>query len=158
MATAFYDEALLPCITYPMENVHTKSKRYLGNVALTGKVYATINMVAKTDSDMDNLHIFWRVDCNYGLDPFIIAIPIFGMPTSSLDILCQWVGDFTPTKVDTHWTIKQKLKILSPIQVVKDDVGDYVRDDNGNYIYTDISLHTTTDNIISYITVTNFVI
>jgi len=151
MAIPFYDETNLPCITFPMENVHSQSKRYLSNKALTGKVYATMNIIAKTDADMNALHTFWRVDCNYGLEPFILSVPLFGMSPSSVEFLTQFLGDFVVTKVDNHWTAKIKVAIKTPMMFVKDDAGERITDDNGDYIFTDSSLHPSTDNIISYI-------
>lgn len=161
MATSYYNAVGngLPCMGFPFKNTHTFSKRYLGGKALTGKVRAETTVITDKDTEMDALHTFWRVDCNYGLEPFIFSGPLFGMAVSTTDYLAQFVGSFEPTKdKDGIWTVTLNLKILSPIALVRDDAGEAIFDNNGEYLYTDLSLHTTTDNIIDYISLPNIVI
>lgn len=154
MALPFYDETTLPCFNLPFENQHTRSKKYLGRKALTGKVYATLNFTVLNDDEMNALHEFWRVDCNYGTEPFVADIPLFGKNLTTegeLAFIVMWHDDFKPTKVDLHWTLKIRIRILAPIVYVLDDLGNYITNDAGERIYTDSSLHTATDNIIDYI-------
>lgn len=154
MSIAYYDETVLPCFTLPMENVHTRSKKYLGRKALTGKVYATLNFTILSDAEMDALHIFWRHTCNYGTEPFVATLPIFGMRKETgydVAFICMWHDDFKPNKVDLHWTLSIKIRLLARVEWVTDDAGNYITNDNGDRIYTDNSLHPATDNIIDYL-------
>lgn len=156
MATAIYDNSLLPCMTFPFNNTHTKSKRYLGGQALTGKIYADIKITCKNDDEMIALHDFYSVDCKYGLDPFIFTAPLFGFDTDIVDFVGEFEGDFSPVKDETLlWTVTMKVKILAPILLIRDDAGEIVTDDAGEYIYTDTSLHSSSDNIISYVPTDN---
>lgn len=159
MATAYYNDGTLPCMSYPFKNIHAFSKRYLGGKARTGKVTATTNVICQTDDEMSALHTFWRVDCNYGLEPFVFNGPLFGMDTGSVDFLAQFVGNFEPTKdKDSIWSVTLNLKIIAPIFLIYDNQGVPVTDNNGDFLYTDASLHVTTDNIVDYISLPNFVI
>ena len=161
MATSYYNRTIepLPCMSFPFENTHGKSKRYLGNQALTGKVTATTTVICKDDDEMNDLHTFWRVDCNYGLEPFIFNAPLFGFSTATFDFLGEFLGDFKPTKAKNGiWTITLDINILAPIFLVRDDAGDPITDVHGEYIYSDASLHQSADNIISYITLNQIVI
>jgi len=135
-----YDETILPCITFPLDNTHEKSKRYLGNKALSGEIYANINLLPKNDTEMKALYDFWKDDCNYGLNPFLIPLPIFGR-TGDLEYPClqvKFVEEIKSVKVDLHWTVKIKLKVLGNVYYIVDDVEDYIIDDSGNYVVTDI--------------------
>ena len=139
MAIPFYDiTPNLPCVTFPLESKHTKSKKYLGYKALTGYVYATLNFTAKNDEETNALHTFWRVDCNYGLEAFIIKMPLFGFPTGDMDYLVQFVDDFVTNKGEIVTTIKMKVKVISPVTLIYNDDGYYVLDNNGDYVYNGI--------------------
>ena len=158
MAIPIYDNTL-PCMSFPFENVHIRSKRYLGNTALTGKVRATTTVICENDAEMNALHNFWMVDCNYGLEHFVLTAPIFGYPANGLSLLTQFIGDFKPIKaMDGIWNIKLNLRIVAPITFVKDDNGNYITDDNGDYVFADNTLPDTADNIISYVTLADIVI
>lgn len=158
MALAVFDETVLPCMNLPFENVHSRSKKYLGKKALTGKVYATLSFTAINDAEMRALHDFWRIDCNYGTEPFVLPAPLFGKAVSAVNFIAIWYDDFKPTKVDIHWTLKIRVRILAPIIWVYDDAGNHVTNDNGDWIYTDESLHTSADNVIDYLQFSDFTI
>ena len=152
MAVPYYNANGLPCMGFPFENTHRQAKRYLGNQALTGKVRATTTIICETDAKMNDLHTFWRVDCNYGLEPFIFNAPLFGFDTSTFDFLGEWIGDFKPTKaMNGIWTIKLNIRVLAPIFLIRNDAGEPITDNNGEYIYSDASLPSSADKIISYI-------
>ncbi|MFT7880718.1 MAG: hypothetical protein ABXS91_10030 [Sulfurimonas sp.] len=139
MTIPIYDESILPCITFPLENTHQETKRYLGGKAITGEAYASISLIAKDDNEAKALYDFWVTDCNYGLEPFLIPLPVFGRnaDTSAPALLVKFIGDAKDTKVANHWTAKRKLKILGAIHYVIDDQGQFVVDDAGDYIITD---------------------
>ena len=159
MATSYYNANGLPCMSFPFKNTHKASKRYLGNKALTGKVRATTDIICESDAQMNELHTFWRVDCNYGLEPFIFNGPLFGFNKSNVDFLGEFIGDFSPTKDnDGLWKITLDINILAPIFLVRDDAGDPITDVHGEYIYSDASLHQSADNIVSYISRHNIVL
>jgi len=101
---------------------------------------------------MQALHTFWRTTCNYGVAPFVLPVPMFGMDVDEINFLAQWIGDFKPSKVDTHWTVRPKVRLFSQVFFVKDDAGELITDDNGDYVFADGSLTTAADKIIPYIT------
>jgi len=152
MATIpIYDEATLPCISFPLDNTHQATKRYLGGKAVSGEVYADINLFIKNDTEADALHDFWVADCNYGLEPFLIPLPVFGRETDTSDpaLLVKFVGDAKDTKNAGYWTAKRKLRILGTIIYIIDDGGNFILDDVGDFVLGGDGSYVATGNEIN---------
>lgn len=136
MTIPVYDFATLPCVTFPMKNTHTKTKRYLGNKAITGKITTEINIIAETDAEMNALYEFWYTECNAGLEPFLIALPIFGKDGVT-DLLSRWNGDFIANKETESWSLSLTFEIMGSMIYVVDDNGDFIVSDAGEYTVAD---------------------
>lgn len=146
MTIPIYDTNILPCITHPMRNRHMRSKKYLGGIAVVGSAEATVNVIAENDTEISALYDFWRYDCNYGLEPFLIPLPLFGLDFDPLypNILVQFADDLNINKEDTVWTSSIKIKVLGTIDYIVDaqgnfivsSAGEYTVDANGDYVAT----------------------
>lgn len=160
MATIpIYDETILPCITYPMINKRKVSKRYLGNKGISGETYATVQLIAKTDSELAALTDFWLIDCNYGLEPFLIKLPMFGQEVTMPSILVKFIGDTSDSKNDDGtWRLTRELKILGNIVYIIDDNGDFITDDSGDFTITDDGDFISTENINTFRSVTTIIV
>lgn len=136
MTIPIYDKDTLPCILYPLVVRQEESMRFLGNRAITGATYIDLNLRPKTDAQENALYDFWKTTCNFGLEPFLIALPVHGrvIDEAHPDLLVQFVGDFTDTKERGKWTTKRKIKVIGTI--------DYTVDIDGNFIVTDLGEYT----------------
>jgi len=136
MTIPIYDKATLPCIQYPFVVRQEESKRFLGGRAITGATFLELNFLSKSDAEENALYNFWKTGCNYGLEPFLIALPIHGASVDEAhpDVLVQWVDDFTDTKEKGRWTTKRRVRVIGTI--------DYTIDEFGNFIVTDLGEYT----------------
>tara|TARA_R110000772_G_scaffold5454_1_gene19453 strand:- start:2851 stop:3858 length:1008 start_codon:yes stop_codon:yes gene_type:complete len=138
MTIPYYNEDILPCISYPMSNSSEIPKRYLGSKAITHTPIVEIETIAKTGAEMSALHDFWELDCNYGLDPFVIGLPIFGDEgDGSLNFnyfLVRFMDDTKDVKDPMVWKSKRKMKVLAEVYVIVDDAGNIVVSDGGNLL------------------------
>lgn len=140
-AVPIYDDTVLPCLTYPFSNKQSFTKKFLGNRAYTGAVYANITLKSSEADKVSALYAFWRDDCNYGLEPFIFNMPIFGIPMG-IDILVMFTKELKTTKNNTTWSSSMQLKVLGRAVYTEEvngdftlsDSGDFVLDVDGNYI------------------------
>ena len=152
MATIpIYDITTLPCISYPMENTAQKSKKYQGGYALTGNTKASVSLIAKNDTEMLALYDFWKTDCNFGLEPFLMPIPVFGN-TQDLylpSLLVLFKSDLKATKNSSNWTIKMDLEIYGLVNYVIDDFGQFITSDTGEYVITADGNYVATGNVIT---------
>jgi len=150
MSIPTYDQENLPCVVFPLTNWREPTKRYLGNTAISGEIYAELSLKATSDEQMALFDDFWMSDCNYGLEPFLIALPVFGMTidTEYPRLLVQFVGDLKDTKNETSWDIKRKVKILGVICYVKDDDDNFIVSDSGDYTISDTGDYISTGNNI----------
>lgn len=151
MTIPIYDTSTLPCITFPMKVTQEQSMRFLGGRAITGGVYVELSMIARTDAEENALYNFWATDCNFGLEPFLISLPIFGGVTDALhpDLLLQFIGDISDTKDSTEWTTKRRFKVLGTIDYIIDVNGDFIVSDTGEYTVTAGGDYIPTGNIIN---------
>ena len=136
------DTGLLPCLTFTFKSTHEESKRYLGNQALAGDMYAYINIKPKTDEEMEALYSFWKDDCNYGLEPFILKIPVFGFNrdgTMSAGYVVKFLEDLNSVNTTGEvWEIRnQKLKLFGRVVYITDDSGTVLFDDSSELIWAD---------------------
>lgn len=152
MATiAVYDETALPCLSYPFDNTEEHTKKYLGGEAMTGGAYATISITQMTDLEMQAVHEFRRVDCNSGLDPFLLPIPYFGLDVN-VDlpaVLVQFKSEFKSSRQKGYWSTSFKVEILGNIVYTIDDLGNYVVTDAGDFVVSDGGDFVSTGNNIN---------
>lgn len=141
----------LPCITFPMKVTQEQTMRFLGGRAVTGGVYVELNMVSQTDAQEKALYDFWNTTLNGGLEPFLIALPIFGNVADAQhpDLLLQFIGDISDTKDSTEWTTKRRFKVLGTIDYIIDVNGDFIVSDTGEYTVTAGGDYIPTGNIIN---------
>lgn len=150
MTIPMYDYDVLPCITDPMKVTQEETERFLGGRALTGAVYAEINLIADTDAEEKALYDFWKDQCKYGVEPFLISLPIFGntFDITKPDILVQFVGEISGTRDGGRWTSKQKLKVLGTLAYTVDDQGNFIVTDAGAFVVTEGGDYVATGNAI----------
>ncbi len=151
MIIPIYDPTLLPCITYPMKNTQVQTERYLGGRAVTGAVNIDISIMAKNNTELNALYNFWVNDCNYGLEPFLISLPIFGTTVipEAPDLLVQFSGDFSADKESLLWRSKIRLELIGSIDYIIDGNGDFIVSDTGEYTVTEDGSYAPTGNIIN---------
>ena len=151
MTIPTYQGAGLPRITFPFGNTQRASKRYLGGIAITGAVYLDVNITAVSDAEEKALYNFWKDDINYGLEPFLIAIPTFGdtVDADNPSLLVQFVSDLSSALDGNLWKTKIKLKVYGTIDYIVDDFGDFIVADTGEYIVTEGGDYIPTGNIIN---------
>ena len=140
MATIpIYDETTLPCITYPYSNTRQPTKKYLGRRAVVGEVTATINLIATSDAEVLALNTFFESECNFGLEPFLINLPILGVELpEQAATLAKFIGEVTDTKnANGTWTASRQLKVLGTIIYVIDDQDQFILSDEGDFIFAD---------------------
>ena len=152
-----YDEATLPYIVYPLNAVHELPRRFLGRRAVTGEVYADVSVVSNNDTYAKALHDFWITDCNYGLDPFLIPLPIFGRDsdTSHPALLVKMVSDIDYNRQNVTAISKFRVKVLGEVSYVVDDLGDFIISDTGDFVISDTGDYVATGNettfkVVSY--------
>ena len=150
MIIPIYDETALPVIIHPVDNERGESIRYFGSKAITDGIKAKINIFPKTDTQMSALYDFWETDCNYGLDPFIIDIPVFGGAIGGeTGLLVRFQGKLSSSKVSMRWQQGIDLEVLGNVIYVVDDLGDVILDDAGDFITADGD-YVATQHITSY--------
>lgn len=139
MIIPIYDIATLPPIIYPMTNEQEETEIYLGGRAVTGYITADIKIKAKNDAQMEALYNFWVNDCNYGLEPFLIPLTMFGKADSIThpSLLMKFSGPITAETSGCLWNSSIKLDRIGTI--------DYVIDDQGNFIVSDLGEYTIVD-------------
>ncbi len=114
-----YDCTTLPPIVYPMTNTHIAPIKCLGNRAIVQEQLISINILASSNEKMQALYLFWRDDCNYGLDSFLVSLPLFGMETlSTNEITVRFKGDFISEADGGLWTQKIELVVVEPFKEV----------------------------------------
>lgn len=150
MTIPIYDTTTLPCIIHPMKNTHKKSKKYLGGIAVVNEIEASIKVKGKNNTEIDALYSFWRHECNYGLEPFLMPLPLFG---SGYDaefphVLVQFDDDLSVDKNNFTWTSSIKIKVLGTIDYIVDDQGNFVVSDTGEYTVDANGNYVATGNIV----------
>lgn len=141
MAIPVYDSSVLPCITRAYKNRKEATTRFLGNKAIAGDVYATLELFAETSEQAKAFFGFWRDDLNYGTNAFYIALPVFGSSFSpgTPNVLCRMVSDFDQSMSDSEarrQTIEIKIYDATETWFVVDDEAKQLIDDSGNKIIT----------------------
>lgn len=151
MTIPIFNKTALPCIQYPMKVTQEQSMRFLGGRAITGGVYVEMSLLAKSDAEEKALYDFWKDSCNFGLEPFLIALPIFGntFDEAHPDLLVQFVGDVSDNKEKGRWTTKRKLKVMGTLDYIIDVNGDFIVTSAGEYTVTAGGDYIPTGNIIN---------
>jgi len=126
-----------------------ESMRFLGGRAITGATFIELNLRAKSDAQENALYSFWKNDCNYGLEPFLIALPIHGAAVDEAhpDVLVQWVDDFTDTKERGKWTTKRRIRVIGTIDYTIDVDGNFIVTANGEYTVSESGDYVPTGSI-----------
>ena len=138
MIIPIYDETALPVIIHPVDNERGETVRYFGSKAITDGIKAKINIFPKTDTQMAALYDFWETDCNYGLDPFIINIPVFGGAIGGeTGLLVRFQGKLSSSKVSVRWQQGIDLEVLGNVIYVVDDALNDVISDGGDLVVSD---------------------
>lgn len=151
MTIPVYDITTLPAIIYPMTNEHEETTIYLGNRAVSGKIKAGLTIKARNDTATAALYDFWLTDCNYGLEPFLVPLPVFGRPTNDADpsLLVRFAGPLALSKDGQIWNGSSiKVDIIGTIDYVIDDFGNFIVSDLGEYTVAD-SDYVPTGNVIN---------
>lgn len=117
MATPIYDKNVLPCITYPFDNTKGETIRGLGGKSYTYRTSANININAMTDEEMDVLETFHTIDCNNGLDNFLLQVPLFGKKVNGEYpyYKVRFVGDFKSKKENLLWDLSIGIKRVDDV-------------------------------------------
>lgn len=151
MTIPVYDTTTLPRITLPMKNKQKASKRYLGGVAITQAVYIDVNITALTHTEEKALKAFWDNDLKGGVEPFLVALPIFGEDISveMPSLLVQFVGDKEDDYSGNLWKVKARLKVYGTIAYTVDNEGNFIVTDAGEFIVTAGGDYVPTGNIIT---------
>ncbi|MDD5359496.1 MAG: hypothetical protein PHI79_08110 [Sulfurovaceae bacterium] len=142
--------ASLPRIVFPIKSGQESSKRYFGKKAITRGATAIMEIAGVTNSTATALYDFWKNDCNYGLDPFLIPLPFFGqeIDTEKPNLLVQFVGTLE-INGEIIWTSSINLTVLGTIQyVVDDETKDFIiNDETSDFVIVDDNLIATPRNI-----------
>ena len=133
-----------------MSNTQKETKRYLGGVAMSSEIYATLDYQAKSDQELNALYLFWRDSCNYGLEPFLMSIPFFGINLVQDSVLVKFRGDFVTAKNNDTWGNQLEIQILGTVIYIIDDNQDMILDDAGDFIWHDGDLIATGNQINTY--------
>lgn len=151
MTIPVYNLNELPCITYPMVCTQESTKKYLGGSAITGKIYADINTISKSNEEQYALYSFWKDTCNHGLEPFLMPLPVFGEMASARfpAMFVRFMGDIKSTMKENVWENKFKLEVIATTRYNIDNVGsfvvttvdDLILDGQGDYVATNIELN-----------------
>lgn len=151
MTIPIYDPTVLPCIVDSINNTQKQTKKYLGGIAVTGAVNIDINIFANSDAELNALYSFWLNDCNYGTEPFLISLPVFGMPYAleAPDILVRFKGDFSADKDSVYWKSNIKLELMGTIDYIIDGNGNFIVSDTGEYTVSDNGSYIPTGNVIN---------
>jgi len=151
MAIPIYNIDTLPTITFPMKNTHVSTKKYLGGRAVTGEVEININLIANSNIELKALYDFWLTDCNYGLEPFVIPLPLFGSEPSLTNptLLVKFISDIETEKVSSIWRANLKLEVFGTLDYIINDLGEFVVTDNGEYTLGDGGEYVPTGNVIN---------
>lgn len=134
-----YDLATLPALTIPYEDKQEVTKKYLGNRASTGQEYLNFDIFMVDNTERKALYDFWKDDCNYGAEPFLAPLPLFGevyvktMP----NVVVQFIDEVSVAKQDIHWSTTISVKVIGTVDYVYDDALAYITDDSGAFIYAD---------------------
>jgi len=145
MATIpIYDPATITPLRYPMANTHEGVTYYLGGKALVERATATVNLKPRNNAEALALYTFWRDTCNFGIDPFLICLPIFGREDSQTtpQTLVRFEPGLTMNKVSLMWNASINLEVLGQIDdvtgdfIIDDLTSDYIIDADNNFIAT----------------------
>lgn len=143
MTYPLYDESVLPCISLPVTNSKKLPERYLGRKAVVSDVYTTIKTHASTDLELHALHLFWEINCNYGLEPFIINTPMFGQNINGNSdfFIAKFTNDVKDTKNNSVWSSSITLKIIGEVNAIVDDAGNLITSDADDLVVTDAQIN-----------------
>jgi len=136
MTIPIYDQSILPCVNLPMSNLQEVSERYLGYRALSGEMYADITITAKSHSEAKAVNDFWKNDCTYGLEPFIIHLPFFGDETD-VNLLVMFQKDIRDSRSEIVWALTRSLNILGKVVYTVDGNGDFILTTEGDFVLSD---------------------
>lgn len=144
MTIPVYNIETMPVITYPLVCTQEETKKYLGNIAITGAVFSDVNTVSVSDEQQNNLFTFWRDTCNYGTEPFMIPLPLFGemIGEEYPALFVKFIGGVKSTKKSSLWENKFKLEVIAKTSYNLDNIGniivptidDFILDGQGNYL------------------------
>lgn len=152
MTIPIYDVSILPAIIYPMENIHEEPEIYLGNRAVTGYLSSDITIKARNDAHMALLYDFLITDCNYGLEPFLVPLPMFGVASGDNikpTLLVRVSGPISMKTPGQTWTGQIKLERIGIIDYIVDNLGDFIVSDLGEYMITDGGDYIPTGKVIN---------
>ena len=137
-----YNEDVLPCLSFPFSNTQEQTTKYLGGKARTGRVIGDVKISAEDDAGIKALYEFWKQQCNYGLEPFLMPIPVFGEDVDTVHpaILVKFLGELTAEKAVRGWDCPFKIEILGDVHYVVTDAGDYVLSDSDTLVCSETVL------------------
>ena len=130
----YYDECVLPTIVHPFTTIIEEPRKYLGNTAVTKNRYLTINFSAIDNDSIAALNSFWVNECNYGKDPFVVSMPLFGKKSNSgtpSGFLVKFIEQIENSKDDYTWKSSTKLRIINEVLLSTDGNGDIIIDNTG---------------------------
>lgn len=134
MTIPVYDNTILPFVTISMINTVDIPKKYLGNKKVEGSKTVKMTTLAKNNAEIEALYLFWRDDCKYGIEPFLISLPIFGMPIANYpNVLVRFSGNLAVNKENIHWTNEIELELIGTLNYTIDINGDFIVNNTGSY-------------------------
>lgn len=118
-----------------MSNRTEQAQRYLGRKAVTGGVKAELNIISATKAEVNALELFFKDECNNGLEPFIIKLPLFGKEEANL--LVMFTGTLTDIQNEVVSNLRRSIKVLGLVVYTTDTNGDFILSDKGHYVLDD---------------------
>jgi len=129
-----YDIELLPCIKSEAQYLQERTRKFLGGETLVGDKYITINITSDELDKVQALYYLWETSCNFGVEPFVITVNLFGEPTNCV---VKFVEDLVMNVSDLEYNSTIKLEFIDEIFYLVDDAGAYIVDDSQIYLYTE---------------------
>ena len=123
MSYPVFDPSVMPFRLIPIEIQRKETKRYLANRALGGSGHITLKIISVDGLDsakMNALYDFWKNDCQYGIQPFLISLPFFGslgINDVNPDLLVRFASDLS-SSYENAWETTLKLKIIANAEYV----------------------------------------
>lgn len=150
-----FDKTTFSFVTYPVVDVHEKSKRYLGYKARSGDKYFNIELKSNdgiTSAMTQAFYDFWKVDCKYGTSPFLIALPWMGSAHDNTlpNALVRFSEDIS-SSMNINWSSRHKLSIVGEVDYIDETLGIYaIRATTSTFTTDKLVIVPTTDPIILY--------
>lgn len=134
----------LGCIQYPFTSKIGAPIKCRGYKAITRGASATIKVFCTDSVQFKKLFDFWKDTCNYGLEPFLIALPYMGKTYDKdfPDLLVSFYEDLSGD-YQSYWETTINLKVLGSVDYVIDGNGDFILSDDGDFVIVDGQLIST---------------